>query len=72
MRAVLLLIFFSVGADGFRVRGGPGHFRGGSAGVDLVLDPDLSAVFRRVDPRFLSVTIDASLASEERFLLLLR
>ncbi|XP_037548541.1 heparanase [Nematolebias whitei] len=71
MRPVLLLVFFFVGTDGFRVRGGRGRFRG-SYGPDLVLDPDLSAVFRRVDPRFLSVTIDASLASEERFMLLLR
>ncbi|XP_027137757.1 heparanase [Larimichthys crocea] len=32
---------------------------------------DLSAVIRRVDRRFLSVTIDASLASEEKFMYLL-
>ncbi|XP_044029524.1 heparanase isoform X2 [Siniperca chuatsi] len=32
---------------------------------------DLSAVIRRVDRRFLSVTIDASLASEEKFVYLL-
>uniref|UniRef100_A0A3Q1FJ97 Heparanase n=1 Tax=Acanthochromis polyacanthus TaxID=80966 RepID=A0A3Q1FJ97_9TELE len=38
---------------------------------DLVLEPDLSAVLRRVDPRFLSVTIDASLAAEESFMALL-
>lgn len=66
MRSDLLMIlvtFFSEGTDGSRVRGQPGY-------LDLVLD--LSAVFRRVDPRFLSVTIDASLASEERFMLLLR
>ncbi|XP_041825224.1 heparanase [Melanotaenia boesemani] len=43
-----------------------------SSPVLLDLDLDLSAVFRRVDPRFLSVTIDASLAAEERFMLLLR
>lgn len=36
------------------------------------LDADLSAASHRVDPRFLSVTIDASLASEERFMSLLR
>ncbi|XP_047424991.1 heparanase isoform X4 [Mugil cephalus] len=35
------------------------------------LDADLSAPVHRVDPRFLSVTIDASLASEERFMSLL-
>ncbi|XP_054860037.1 heparanase isoform X1 [Amphiprion ocellaris] len=39
--------------------------------LDLVLEPDLSAVLRRVDPRFLSVTIDASLAAEESFMALL-
>lgn len=33
---------------------------------------DLSAVLHRVDPRFLSVTIDASLAAEEKFMSLLR
>ncbi|XP_030579761.1 heparanase isoform X2 [Archocentrus centrarchus] len=38
---------------------------------NLDLDLDVSAVLRRVDPRFLSVTIDASLASEERFMSLL-
>ncbi|XP_028274207.1 heparanase [Parambassis ranga] len=37
----------------------------------LSLELDLSAARRRVDPRFLSVTIDASLASEERFMSLL-
>ncbi|XP_068430259.1 heparanase [Clinocottus analis] len=35
------------------------------------LVPDLSAAVRRVDPRFLSVTIDASLAAEEKFMSLL-
>lgn len=39
-----------------------------------ITDPDRnsSAVIRRVDLRFLSVTIDASLASEEKFMYLLR
>lgn len=32
---------------------------------------DLSAVIRRVDERFLSVTIDASLATDEKFMYLL-
>ncbi|XP_041666145.1 heparanase [Cheilinus undulatus] len=40
-----------------------------SSDLDLVLD--VSSVLRRVDPRFLSVTIDASLASEEKFMFLL-
>ncbi|KAM9307384.1 heparanase [Pholidichthys leucotaenia] len=38
---------------------------------DVDLDVGGLAVFRRVDPRFLSLTIDASLASEERFMSLL-
>ncbi|XP_017282878.1 heparanase [Kryptolebias marmoratus] len=71
MRTVLLLLTltsFSLGADA--LGGGQGRVDGPDP--ELLLDPDLSAVFRRVDPRFLSVTIDASLASEERFMLLLR
>lgn len=44
-----------------------------SAGVlKLVdVDMDLSRVDRRVDERFLSVTIDASLVAEEKFMYLL-
>lgn len=60
----LLLTFFSY-------RSGADRLLDGSSS-DLQLELELSAVFRRVDPRFLSVTIDASLASEERFMLLLR
>uniref|UniRef100_A0A8C5DZ43 Heparanase n=1 Tax=Gouania willdenowi TaxID=441366 RepID=A0A8C5DZ43_GOUWI len=37
----------------------------------VVVVPDLHTVLHRVDQRFLSVTIDASLASEERFMSLL-
>lgn len=33
---------------------------------------NVSALIRRVDPRFLSVTIDASLAAEEKFMYLLK
>lgn len=40
--------------------------------LDAVVFSDLSAVVRRVDPRFLSVTIDASLAADEKFMYLLR
>ena len=40
--------------------------------LDAAVMADLSAVIRRVDRRFLSVTIDASLASEEKFMYLLR
>lgn len=43
-----------------------------SDGVDAAVLADLSAVIHRVDRRFLSVTIDASLASEEKFMYLLR
>uniref|UniRef100_A0A671XC81 Heparanase n=1 Tax=Sparus aurata TaxID=8175 RepID=A0A671XC81_SPAAU len=42
-----------------------------SDGVDAAVLADLSAVIHRVDRRFLSVTIDASLASEEKFMYLL-
>lgn len=35
------------------------------------VDVDLSRVARRVDERFLSVTIDASLMAEEKFMYLL-
>uniref|UniRef100_A0A3B3HCX0 Heparanase n=2 Tax=Oryzias latipes TaxID=8090 RepID=A0A3B3HCX0_ORYLA len=38
----------------------------------LDLHLDLSSLLHRLDPRFLSVTIDASLAAEERSMLLLR
>uniref|UniRef100_A0A1A8FBB9 Heparanase n=2 Tax=Nothobranchius korthausae TaxID=1143690 RepID=A0A1A8FBB9_9TELE len=75
---LLLLSFFCFGTEGSRFRG-QSYLNGSSAGgldqdpdLVLVLELDLSAVFRRVDHRFLSVTIDASLASEERFMLLLR
>lgn len=40
--------------------------------LDAVVFSDLSAVIRRVDPRFLSVTVDASLAADEKFMYLLR
>ncbi|RVE66261.1 hypothetical protein OJAV_G00124520 [Oryzias javanicus] len=47
--------------------------RGARLGADRVpvleLRLDLSAARHRLDPRFLSVTIDASLAAEERFML---
>lgn len=39
--------------------------------ADVFVKVDLSRALHRVDPRFLSVTIDASLASEERFMILL-
>ncbi|XP_037609561.1 heparanase [Sebastes umbrosus] len=40
--------------------------------VDLKVDLDLVSVLHRVDQRFLSVTIDASLAEEEKFMSLIR
>lgn len=40
--------------------------------LEAALIADLSAVLHRVDPRFLSVTIDASLAADEKFMSLLR
>ncbi|XP_041815939.1 heparanase [Chelmon rostratus] len=45
--------------------------RNRSDASDSVAIADLSAVIRRVERRFLSVTIDASLASEEKFMYLL-
>ncbi|XP_061589496.1 heparanase isoform X2 [Cololabis saira] len=39
---------------------------------DLALELDGSAVLHRLDPRYLSVTVDASLAAQEKFMLLLR
>ncbi|XP_027882002.1 heparanase [Xiphophorus couchianus] len=65
---LLLLTFFSYRSGGDRLFDGSPLYQD----PDLDLDLDLSAVLRRVDPRFLSFTIDASLASEERFMLLLR
>ncbi|XP_029371479.1 heparanase isoform X2 [Echeneis naucrates] len=42
-----------------------------SESLDMTVDLDLTTMIRRVDPRFLSVTIDASLAEEEKFMKLL-
>uniref|UniRef100_A0A7N6A7F4 Heparanase n=1 Tax=Anabas testudineus TaxID=64144 RepID=A0A7N6A7F4_ANATE len=39
--------------------------------VSVSVDVDLSSAIRRVDRRYLSVTVDASLAAEERFMYLL-
>uniref|UniRef100_A0A8D3DAF0 Heparanase n=1 Tax=Scophthalmus maximus TaxID=52904 RepID=A0A8D3DAF0_SCOMX len=58
MKLLLLLLLRA------RVRTDPGP---GALDVSV----DLSSVLRRVEPRFLSVTIDASLASEEKFMYLL-
>lgn len=40
--------------------------------LEVALTADVSAVLRRLDPRFLSVTLDASLAADEKFMYLLR
>ena len=49
-----------------------GNQRGNSSRVmEAAVLVDLSAATRRVDRRFLSVTIDASLAAEEKFMYLL-
>ncbi|KAM6902338.1 heparanase [Xenentodon cancila] len=74
MKSVLLMV---LALFSNWTRGSP--FNGSSPGlvdVDqvrvLVVDVDVSTVLHRVDPRYLSVTIDASLAAEETFMLLLR
>ncbi|XP_031143738.2 heparanase [Sander lucioperca] len=61
---VLVPLWYHTGAAGLHVRG---EQKRNCSAVKL----DLSAVIHRVDPRFLSVTIDASLASEEKFMSLL-
>lgn len=58
-------------ADGVHIRD-PNQNRSDAPDAVAVAIADLSAVIRRVEPRFLSVTIDASLASEEKFMYLLR
>ncbi|KAF1377954.1 hypothetical protein PFLUV_G00206150 [Perca fluviatilis] len=61
---VLVPLWYRTGAAGLHVRG---EQKRNCSAVKL----GLSAVIRRVDPRFLSVTIDASLATEEKFMSLL-
>ncbi|XP_076614520.1 heparanase isoform X1 [Chaetodon auriga] len=65
--SVLLCVFWTQ-TDGVRI-GDPNQNR--SEPPDAAVMAGLSAVIRRVEPRFLSVTIDASLASEEKFMFLL-
>eukprot|EP00064_Thunnus_orientalis_P023461 superscaffoldBa00008894_g23704 len=69
MNSVLLLISSLL----FRVTGG---FLINSTGVSppgesVNVSLDVSRIIRRVDPRFLSVTVDASLATHEKFMFLL-
>nr|XP_046232068.1 heparanase isoform X2 [Scatophagus argus] len=65
---LLVLSLLSHHTDGVRILD-TRHQNRNSSHVLLLMDP--SAAIRRVDPRFLSVTIDASLASEEKFMFLL-
>lgn len=66
--ALLLLCFLCCQTDTFHTRGDADS----SGNSSCLLDVDLSAAIRRVDRRYLSVTIDASLAQEEKFMYLLR
>lgn len=67
--SLLLLCILTSESDGDLLR----HREQNSSQVlEAALSADLSAVLRRVDPRFLSVTIDASLAANEKFMYLLR
>ncbi|KAK2887911.1 heparanase isoform X1 [Channa argus] len=59
-------------ADALLTRGDTNSTGNYFGSLNVSVDADLSAVIRRVDRRFLSVTIDASLASEEKFVELLR
>ncbi|XP_071328200.1 heparanase isoform X1 [Trachinotus anak] len=73
MRRVVLLVLWVLAprTDGVLLRGDPDLNGTLSGALDVAVDVDLSAAIRRVDRRFLSVTIDASLGTEERFMYLL-
>lgn len=66
---LLLLCFLGSGTGGVLHRN---QDQNSSQVLEAAAIADLSAVHRRVDPRFLSVTIDASLAADEKFMYLLR
>lgn len=66
---LLVLCLLCYQTHGLHLRGDPVLSPNSSHLLDA--DVDLYAPVRRVDPRFLSVTVDASLASEERFMYLL-
>ncbi|XP_070781159.1 heparanase [Enoplosus armatus] len=69
---VLVLSLLCYQTDGVHIRDRNRDPNWNSSDVlDAVVIVDLSAPVRRVDQRFLSVTIDASLASEEKFMYLL-
>nr|XP_029138717.1 heparanase-like [Labrus bergylta] len=63
---LLLLLLLSPRTEGLKTRD-----QNSSHVTDVDLVVDVSSAVRRVDLRFLSVTIDASLASEEKFMYLL-
>ncbi|TWW66152.1 heparanase [Takifugu flavidus] len=65
---LLLLCILGSGSGGFLLRD---QNQNSSQVLEAAMIADLSAVLHRVDPRFLSVTIDASLAAEEKFMSLL-
>lgn len=67
--SLLLLCVLTSGTDGVLLRN---QEQNSSKVLEAALTADLSAVLRRVDRRFLSVTIDASLAENEKFMYLLR
>lgn len=69
---VLVLVLLGCQTDGLHLRGDSNFSGTASDFLDVSADADLSSAVRRVDRRFLSVTIDASLASEEKFMYLLR
>lgn len=67
MKSVVLIVsyFLLFQVNGFRYV----NFTGST---DVPVDVDLTGVLHRVDRRFLSVTLGASLASKEKFMYLLR
>lgn len=67
--SLLFLCVLTCRTDGILL---PNQDQNSSQVLEAALSADLSAALRRVDPRFLSVTIDASLAADERFMYLLR
>ncbi|CAB1425353.1 unnamed protein product [Pleuronectes platessa] len=75
----LLLLFLLRLSDGLLftrdpgwVASDPGWNSTGSGSQLVSVTADLSSILHRVDPRFLSVTIDSSLGTEESFMYLLR
>lgn len=70
--ALLLLCVLCCHTDPVHTRADPNRSRNCTGSPDVSVDVDLSKPVRRVEPRFLSVTVDASLAQEEAFMYLLR